>query len=214
MRKISAAPARLFRGRAVRALSGGGVYDAELGGASSSNPAPVASTPSSVVSAVDAAQYEREVDALATWHTSVESSVERSDAFLKRRDPSAYYMRKVNEHWSAGRCYFKREPVSDMHVTNMPFLNLFVSEAGNIRPRYETKISAKYQRKLAKSVKRSRQMALMPFVGSWSSRRHLRNFEIASEQAPRGGGSGSGGKLQRGSPQQQQKKGGRKGRAR
>jgi small subunit ribosomal protein S18 len=171
----------LSRGLAAPMTSAsGGVYDAELGSA----PAAVSEPSTVVVSDIDAAAYEREVDALTMWHTSVESSAERSDAFLKRRDPAAYYMRKVNEHWAADRCYFNREPVSDMHVTNAPFLNLFVSEAGNIRPRYSTKISAKYQRKLAKNIKRARQMNLMPFVGSWSSRRHLRNFEIAAEEAP------------------------------
>jgi small subunit ribosomal protein S18 len=43
-------------------------------------------------------------------------------------------------------------------------LKKFISERGKILPRRVTGTSAKYQRKLTVAIKRSRQMALLPFV--------------------------------------------------
>ncbi|MDX5324595.1 MAG: 30S ribosomal protein S18, partial [Exiguobacterium sp.] len=43
-------------------------------------------------------------------------------------------------------------------------LKRFVSERGKILPRRVTGTSAKYQRPLTVAIKRSRQMALLPYV--------------------------------------------------
>ncbi|MEW9111514.1 MAG: 30S ribosomal protein S18, partial [Cytobacillus gottheilii] len=43
-------------------------------------------------------------------------------------------------------------------------LKKFISERGKILPRRVTGTNAKYQRKLTIAIKRSRQMALLPFV--------------------------------------------------
>ncbi|WP_311772533.1 30S ribosomal protein S18 [Listeria booriae] len=47
---------------------------------------------------------------------------------------------------------------------DVELLKKFVSERGKILPRRVTGTSAKYQRKLTVAIKRSRQMALLPFV--------------------------------------------------
>ena len=44
------------------------------------------------------------------------------------------------------------------------FLKKFISERGKILPRRVTGTSAKYQRKLTIAIKRSRTMALLPYV--------------------------------------------------
>jgi len=43
-------------------------------------------------------------------------------------------------------------------------LKLFTTERGKIRPRRQTGVSAKQQRKLTQAIKRARHMALLPFV--------------------------------------------------
>ncbi len=44
-------------------------------------------------------------------------------------------------------------------------LRQFINEEGKIRPRRQTKVSAKCQRKLARAIKRARHLALLPFTG-------------------------------------------------
>ena len=44
------------------------------------------------------------------------------------------------------------------------FLLRFVNEQGKILPRRVTGTSVKYQRKVAQAIKRSRHLALMPYV--------------------------------------------------
>ena len=44
------------------------------------------------------------------------------------------------------------------------YLKKFISERGKILPRRVTGTSAKYQRKLTIAIKRSRTMALLPYV--------------------------------------------------
>jgi small subunit ribosomal protein S18 len=43
-------------------------------------------------------------------------------------------------------------------------LRRFIHEDGKIRPRRQTGVCAKHQRKLARAIKRSRHLALLPFT--------------------------------------------------
>lgn len=52
---------------------------------------------------------------------------------------------------------------NDIHFTNTWLLSRFLSRTGQILPRRETGLSAKMQRKLAKTVKRARQMGLLSY---------------------------------------------------
>jgi small subunit ribosomal protein S18 len=47
-------------------------------------------------------------------------------------------------------------------------LRRYVSEDGKIRPRRQTGACAKHQRELARAIKRSRHLALLPFKGEVS----------------------------------------------
>ena len=62
-------------------------------------------------------------------------------------------------------CRFKRAGIKYVDYKNSDFLMEFVNEQGKILPRRLTGTSLKYQRKVAQAVKRSRHLALMPYVG-------------------------------------------------
>lgn len=53
----------------------------------------------------------------------------------------------------------------DITYKNPDFLRRFVSESGKIRPRRQTGMCARCQRKLAIEIKRARHLALLPFTG-------------------------------------------------
>ncbi|EAD7677881.1 30S ribosomal protein S18 [Listeria monocytogenes] len=61
-------------------------------------------------------------------------------------------------------CYFTSNGITHINYKDVELLKKFVSERGKILPRRVTGTSAKYQRKLTVAIKRSRQMALLPFV--------------------------------------------------
>jgi small subunit ribosomal protein S18 len=61
-------------------------------------------------------------------------------------------------------CYFTSNNITHIDYKDVDLLKKFISERGKILPRRVTGTSAKYQRKLTSAIKRSRIMALLPFV--------------------------------------------------
>jgi small subunit ribosomal protein S18 len=61
-------------------------------------------------------------------------------------------------------CYFTVNKVTHIDYKNTDLLKKFVSERGKILPRRVTGTSAKYQRMLTRAIKRSRQIALLPYT--------------------------------------------------
>ncbi len=61
-------------------------------------------------------------------------------------------------------CRFKKYGIKYIDYKDPDFLLKFVNEQGKILPRRLTGTSLKYQRKLSVAIKRSRHMALMPYV--------------------------------------------------
>ncbi|MBS4201397.1 30S ribosomal protein S18 [Bacillus sp. FJAT-49732] len=61
-------------------------------------------------------------------------------------------------------CFFTANGITHIDYKDVDLLKKFISERGKILPRRVTGTSAKYQRKLTAAIKRSRQMALLPFV--------------------------------------------------
>lgn len=61
-------------------------------------------------------------------------------------------------------CYFTANGITHIDYKDTELLKRFISERGKILPRRVTGTSAKYQRKLTIAIKRSRQVALLPFV--------------------------------------------------
>ena len=61
-------------------------------------------------------------------------------------------------------CRFKKSGIKYIDYKDPNFLLKFVNEQGKILPRRLTGNSLKFQRKVATAIKRSRHLALMPFV--------------------------------------------------
>jgi small subunit ribosomal protein S18 len=61
-------------------------------------------------------------------------------------------------------CRFKKNQIRYIDYKDPEFLKKFVNEQGKILPRRLTGTSLKYQRKVAKAVKRARHLAFLPYV--------------------------------------------------
>ena len=61
-------------------------------------------------------------------------------------------------------CRFKKNQIKYIDYKDPEFLKKFVNEQGKILPRRLTGTSLKYQRKVAKAIKRARHLALLPYV--------------------------------------------------
>ena len=61
-------------------------------------------------------------------------------------------------------CYFTANGITRIDYKDVDLLKKFISERGKILPRRVTGTCAKYQRKLTIAIKRSRTMALLPYV--------------------------------------------------
>lgn len=62
------------------------------------------------------------------------------------------------------RCPFTAAGIKDIDYKDIGALQKFITERGKILPRRITGVSAYFQKRLAAAVKRSRHMALLPFV--------------------------------------------------
>ena len=60
-------------------------------------------------------------------------------------------------------CRFKKYNIRFVDYKNPDFLMSFINEQGKLLPRRITGNSLKYQRKVAKAVKRARHLALLPY---------------------------------------------------
>ncbi len=61
-------------------------------------------------------------------------------------------------------CRFKKNKIQYIDYKDPIFLRKFLNEQGKILPRRITGTSLKFQRKIAQAVKRSRHIALLPYV--------------------------------------------------
>ncbi|MEY5042151.1 MAG: ribosomal protein [Bacteroidota bacterium] len=61
-------------------------------------------------------------------------------------------------------CRFKKSKIKHVDYKNPDFLLKFLNEQGKILPRRITGTSLKFQRKISQSVKRARQLSLLPYV--------------------------------------------------
>ena len=61
-------------------------------------------------------------------------------------------------------CRFKKARIKYIDYKDPEFLKKFLNEQGKILPRRITGTSMKYQKKVARAVKRARHLALLPYV--------------------------------------------------
>ena len=62
-------------------------------------------------------------------------------------------------------CRFKKLGIKYIDYKDPKFLLRFINDQGKVLPRRLTGTSLKYQRKLSVALKRSRQLALLPYLG-------------------------------------------------
>lgn len=62
-------------------------------------------------------------------------------------------------------CQFCMDGIKEVDYKDLPRLRRYISERGKIEPRRKTGTCAKHQRSLTTAIKRSRHVALLPFVG-------------------------------------------------
>ena len=67
-------------------------------------------------------------------------------------------------------------------LQNIPLLSQFLSSTGKIFPKSRSMLCGKHQRKLAKAIKRSRQMALIPYGGNLDMRRVSNEAELRAHE--------------------------------
>ena len=65
-------------------------------------------------------------------------------------------------------CRFTAEGVDEIDYKDIETLKQYISETGKIVPSRITGTKAKYQRQLAKAIKRARYLALIPYTDAHS----------------------------------------------
>ncbi len=61
-------------------------------------------------------------------------------------------------------CYFTTNEISYIDYKDIKLLRKYTTQYGKIVPRYYTGTNLKYQKDLARAIKRARHMALLPFM--------------------------------------------------
>ena len=63
-------------------------------------------------------------------------------------------------------CPFKEDPklIAKINYKEHIFLKKFITEQGKIIPSYVTGVSAKYQRRISREIKKARNIALLPYT--------------------------------------------------
>jgi small subunit ribosomal protein S18 len=87
----------------------------------------------------------------------------------KTRDaPSSAGRRKERKGVERRRrsCFFCKEKIAAVDYKNIAQLRRFISERGKIKGRGYTGTCRKHQKQVAVSIKRAREMALLPYVGA------------------------------------------------
>ena len=93
------------------------------------------------------------------------SSIEQQSKANKQGDVRYLTPLDIETKKESKYCRFKKNGMKYIDYKDAHFLLYLVNEQGKILPRRLTGTSLKYQRKVAVAIKRSRHLALMPYVG-------------------------------------------------
>lgn len=78
----------------------------------------------------------------------------------KRQPKSDTLLRKQQRKF----CYFCKEKIEYIDYKDLKLLRKYISDKGKIRPRRVTGTCAQHQSELATSIKRARELALIPYT--------------------------------------------------
>lgn len=70
-------------------------------------------------------------------------------------------------HLGKRRCTFCTNQMKDIDYKDIKTLKYFINGFQNIKGKYYTGVCLRHQKKLAKAIKRAREMALIPFVNKY-----------------------------------------------
>ena len=93
------------------------------------------------------------------------ASIEQSAKGGKQADVRYLTPLDIDTKKEAKYCRFKKNGIKYIDYKDADFLMYLVNEQGKILPRRLTGTSLKYQRKVSVAIKRTRHLALMPYVG-------------------------------------------------
>lgn len=86
-------------------------------------------------------------------------------ALHNRRGGRGRYLNPLNNDKTKKKyCRFKKSGIKYIDHKDPEFLKKFLNEQGRILPRRITGTSLKFQRRVARAVKRARHLALLPYV--------------------------------------------------
>lgn len=72
---------------------------------------------------------------------------------------------KIDDKPREKYCLFKKYGIKYVDYKNPTFLFKFINTQGKILPRVITGTSLKFQKRIAKAIKRARHLAILPFIG-------------------------------------------------
>lgn len=72
---------------------------------------------------------------------------------------------KIDDKPREKYCLFKKYGIKYVDYKNPTFLFKFINQQGKILPSAITGTSKKFQKKIAKAIKRARHLAILPFIG-------------------------------------------------
>lgn len=105
---------------------------------------------------------EREEANTENENTEESGRAARSQGRTRRRPPRRGSGRRRRPR----QCAFCVSKVSDVDYKQVDLLRPYVMDRGKIRPRRQTGLCAKHQRRVAQAIKRARHLALVPFITS------------------------------------------------
>ena len=84
-----------------------------------------------------------------------------------KKDGDIRYLTPLNIETNKTKkyCRFKKSGIKYIDYKDPDFLLKFINEQGKILPRRLTGTSLKFQKKVARAVKRARHLAILPYTG-------------------------------------------------
>jgi small subunit ribosomal protein S18 len=108
--------------------------------------------------------FDKEAFLKTTKKSDAGSKASEDETEDKDKQEKRKFMGGGRSRRRAGEYSYSDQPFTDNNYKNAEFLRNFVSEHGKITPRRISKVSAQFQRRLTREIKRARQIALVGYT--------------------------------------------------